>query len=60
MQYKYNVIIINITLCDIRESKDLFNNIFLLFRDYFAQTLPIILYGSCIAIINIIIQRIPF
>ena len=47
MQHKFNLMTINITLCDIQQNKHLFDGIPVVFRGDFAQTLPVITYGNC-------------
>ena len=45
MQYKFNLIVVNTTLCDIQQNESLFGGISVVFGDDFTQTLPVISYG---------------
>ena len=46
MQHKFNLMTVNITLCDIQQNKYLFSEIPVMFRENFAQTLLIITYNN--------------
>ena len=42
MQHKFNLIAVNMILCDIQQNESLFSGIPVVFNDDFAQTLPVV------------------